>query len=61
MAAGGGDRHGALGHLLAADVGEVVFVVRELLKQLVEREGVGSMSSSTREKRDRLRRGCRRR
>ena len=34
--AGGGDRDGPLGHLLAADVGEVFVVVRELLKQFVE-------------------------
>ena len=34
--AGGGDRDGPLGHLLAADVGEVFVVVRELLEQFVE-------------------------
>ena len=39
VAAGGGDRDGPLGHLLAADVGEVVVVVRELLEQLVEARG----------------------
>ena len=36
MPAGGRDRDGPLGHLLAADVGEVDVVVRELLEQLVE-------------------------
>jgi hypothetical protein len=36
MPAGGGDRDGPLGHLLAADVGEVFVVVRELLEELTQ-------------------------
>jgi hypothetical protein len=36
-----GDRHGVLGHFLAADVGEILFVMREFLEEFDESRGSG--------------------
>ena len=59
MAAGGGDRDRPLGHLLAADVGEVFVVVRQLLEQFIEPRGRRFDVELAGEKGDRLRRGYR--
>ena len=55
VATGRRDRDGPLGHLLAADIGEVFFVVRKLLKQLIEPRGRGRNVKFAGQKGDRLR------